>query len=194
MFRTVVRTMFVTALALGAVLSSSPHNAAAAGTTGLVADTGVAACWGAYRTGDARFVSIRRPAAYAFNQHPGSVDQQRLQSRALLYRWNGSSWQPVYTSSGVPVQTPWKSELVSDGQDNVLQISGSTTYLGQIDITRDGYYAILFDLRWDATNTVTTSGSRLIWATPMEENGADWLGPHDYCTYIPQEITIDIGG
>lgn len=194
MFKTIARTLAIAGFVVITAVAATPRDAAAAGTIGKIGDTGVAKCYGAYGTGAAHFVSVQRPIAYAFNQHTASVDKQRLRSNAVLYRWNGSAWQVAYTPAGQVIQTGWTSEIVSDGQDKTMQLSGYTTYLGNLTIPRDGYYAIRFDLRWDATNTVTVSGDKQLWATPFEDNGSGfWLGPRDYCTYVPQQIAIDLG-
>ena len=38
-------------------------------------------------------------------------------------------------------------------------------------VPRQGYYGVLYDIRWDATNTVTVSGSLSLWAIHYNNNG-----------------------
>jgi hypothetical protein len=195
MLRTIGRVLAVIAFAVLMAFGAATGTAQAAGSIGYIGDAGYTRCFGAYSmdTGINHFIQVQRPIAYAFNQHPSSVDKQRLRSMATLYRWDGTTWKLAYTPAGVQIHTPWYSEIVSDGQDKAVQLSTYTPFLGTLTIPRAGYYAVLFDLRWDATNTVTVSGSTTMWATPIEENRANWLTTNGYCTYVPREITIDLG-
>ena len=157
-----------------------------------IGDSGLSRCFGASGTGASHFVSVQRPVTHAFNQHARTVDKQRIRTRAILYRWSGTAWQAAYTPAGVLIQTPWRSEVVSDGSDSTMQLPGYTTHLGTLTVPRNGYYAVLFDIRWDATNTVTVSGSKTLWSTLFEENGEFWLGPHSYCDYYPRVVEIPL--
>ena len=193
MFKQVARLLIVIGLAASATLAASPSGAAAAAATnipGALGDHGLASCFGAYGTGAAHFVSVQGPIAYAYNQHPKTVDKQRIRMNAVLYRWDGTAWKVAYTPAGAVIQTGWVSSVVSDGQDASFQLNGPD--MGRLIVGRAGYYALLFDVRWDATNTVTVSGSQTFWATHYAENGEGWHGPYDYCDYNPREVSFPI--
>jgi hypothetical protein len=174
----------VALVALATVTTLVPVRALA-GSHPLVDNAGAAQCWGAFMTGGAHFVGVYRPIVYAYNQHPNKVDWQTIKFRALLYRWNGSSWQPV-------VQTRWFADDVYDRQADSIQLPGYTTRLDDFNIHRQGYYMVLFDIRWVPSGTVTINDSTSLWAHHINETGGHWVGPTAYCDYVAREISFPI--
>lgn len=162
----------------------------AAGKIGPITTAGTAECWGAYWTPGGKFVKVTAPVVLAYNQHARTVDRQRVRFNAVLLRWDGKAWQYAYTPAGARIQTGWISRVVHDGTDTSFQISGD--HMGYLNVVRQGYYAVMFDIRWDASGTVTVSGSADLWAVHYNNNGESSLfNPNaNYCDYVQRAVWV----